>query len=185
VGQFACDWLADPPRRDRAPGLAPFSPSRATFPPLYCGGPHPHAPRAGASTDGRRGLISPAVTNPTPTPYPIPIHHLSRGSYGPTHAALRVEPRGRTDGRGPIRPVGMGRDRARSVGSETWCAHTRDRSSLRSHIRSSDAKERKRACVNSAHHSYNDRIRLLDKMCSLYVEKEKEEGGEFSGMNRA
>jgi hypothetical protein len=43
-----------------------------------------------------------------------------------------------------------------------------------------DLKKRKRACVNSAHRSYNGRIRLLDKMFSLYVEKKKD--SDFRGM---
>ena len=79
-------------------------------------------------------------------------------------AALRVEPRGRTDGR--VRFSRSGRDGTGRDRSETWCAHSRvrcgggsvrgsvtTRSSLRSHIRSSDVKKTKRACVNSAHHS--------------------------------
>jgi hypothetical protein len=67
------------------------------------------------------------------------------------------------------------------AGSVRW--RVRARSIAHSHAaqQPSDLKKRKRACVNSAHRSYNGRIRLLDKMFSLYVEKKKRDS-DFRGL---
>lgn len=100
-------------------------------------------PAAGSRSDPRRAA-------------PRGVSFAAAGTRGVTRGA-------------PWARMGVGDAVRAESGSVRWRVRAQEFAIARS--RRSDVKKRERARVNSAHHSYCDRIRLLDKMCSLYGEK--------------